>query len=264
MAQNLDEIINEMDAQALKYQELSEFRDNSKMSFFRYLKLIVAMLVKDVQLGFEKHQAEVNMLIENQEAGQKPWWERMILKFQFGDSVDVVNNVPTYFNVNQEKRIIRHVAISVSDVGAISIKAYKENGGQLNEIELAALSAYVAKIKPLGTSVNILSMPADRVKFIIDIELDKELFNTTGLRIVDSSSIIMDTMDLYLSNLPMGILFNSHLAEKLQSIEGVKDIWIRSSQVYGDTQFTEFNRKLKSDSGRVILDENSIINYVFD
>lgn len=264
MAQNLDEIINEMDAEALKYQELSEFRDNSKMSFFRYLKLIIAMLVKDVQLCFEKHQAEVNLLIENQEAGQISWWEDMTLKFQYGDSIDVVNNVPTYFNVNMEKRIIKHVAVGVSELGAITIKAYKENSGQLDEVELAALSAYVAKIKPLGTTVTAISTEADKVKFTIDIELDKELFDAQGKRIADSSDVIMDTMKAYLSKLPSGVLYNSHLTEKLQSIQGVYDVWIKSSQVYKNSQFTDFDRKLKSDSGCVMLDDNSVINYVFD
>jgi hypothetical protein len=263
MEADIQKIVETYNTESLKYPELSEFREESKVGFFRYMKLVFAVLTADIIKMFEKHKAETQAMIDNQEVGQIEWWKAQVYKFQMGDSIDVINNLTDYFKIDKEKQIIKHVVVDIASDSTVCIKAYKVDAQKLNEDELAALTTYCNKIKPVGTKLSVTSTDADKVKLSLVLELNPEVFNDKGVRISDSQSIITDTITGLLSNLNDGMFYISNLIETLKKIEGVKDVYVENSQNWNGSEWLAFSRKLEADSGHIILDENSNINYVF-
>jgi diadenosine tetraphosphate (Ap4A) HIT family hydrolase len=203
-------------------------------------------------------------MIDNQEIGQIEWGKTKFYKFQYGDSIDVINNLTGYFKIDEEKQILKHVVVDIGEDLTVYIKAYKQDAEKLNEEELAALTTYCNKIKPVGTKLSVTSTDADKVKLVMVLELNPEIFNDEGIRIADSSSIIPDTIESILSNLPDGMFYISNMIETLKNIDGVKDVFINNSHFYNGSAWVSFSRKYEASSGHLLLDEESNLSYVFD
>ena len=121
------DILQEIEQSANSYPELSEVQKNtSKVSFWKAIKETVAFSILTLEILFEKHLNNIETLIKRTEPGTDNWYKEIALKYQYGDSITVRNNLTVYPIEDDKKRIIKRVAIKENPSGGIIIKVAKE------------------------------------------------------------------------------------------------------------------------------------------
>ena len=273
MARTIDEIVEEINGEASKYEALSDIQSNtSRVSVWDFLKRSVAFCVLAMEKMMEKHLAEVQALVSQQEAGTMNWYVQKARSFQYGDRISVVGNRLEYLSKDESKQIIKHVSIkegaSNQDLGTLYVKALKEEQGSLvplAQAEKDAMLIYMNKIKFAGTKIIITSVPADFLKLHLQMEVNHELIDRHGMSTSNPSvSSVEEAIKSYFNRLPFdGILYLSKLEDQLQAVKGVLDVQIVSAHARTlNSGYVLVGRKYESHAGYLVLDEeNSVINY---
>lgn len=178
---------------------------------------------------FDTYKTEVNNTITNLKPGTKSWYKTMVLNFQYGydlpaDSDQYDNTGLTQTEIDDSK-IVKYVA--VNDRGDIvTIKVAKSNGTDLVPLdsgELAALQAYVAKIKYGGVFISIINEVADSLKLNITINYFPMILDSNGVDIVSGIETVKNGIYDHLKNIDFDGQFSPQaLVDSLQKIEGVK------------------------------------------
>lgn len=177
---------------------------------------------------FDVFKSEVNTTIKNLKPGTKSWYKTMVLNFQYGYDLPVDSD--TYDNTGltqaeiDDSKIVKYVA--VTDRGEIvTIKVAKLSGTDLVPLssgELAALQAYVAKIKYGGVFISIINEPADSLKLNITINYLPMILDSNGINISSGFETVKIAIDTYLKNIDFdGQFAPQDLVDALQKVEGV-------------------------------------------
>lgn len=273
MARTMEEIVEEINREADRYNELSDLQSNtSRTSVWNFAKKSVAFAVLTLEKIIEKHYEDVNALVEEQEAGSLRWYAQKARSFQYGDRVVVVDNRVKYTQVDPSKQIVKHVSISEgtnNNRGTVYVKALKEENDTLAPLttdEKNAMIVYMDSIKFAGTKIEIISTDADILKMDLQIEVNNEVIDIAGRLTANSSvSPVIDTIKAYFNNLPFdGIFYLSKLEDQLQAIEGVTDVHIVTAhQKSGGNSYQPIMRRHESTAGYLRLDaENTTITYL--
>ena len=269
MAREISEIVEEMTTKASEFEALNELENNgSKVAFWRNIKYVIAFIVLSLELLLDKQKEEINVLIDNTEAGSLPWYVLQGLNYQYGDGLVLVNNRPKYANLDAEKQIIKRVAVR-ENLSGLDVLAVKEEAGllvPLNEDEKKGFSDYMNKVKFAGIPLNVQSLPADKLNAQITIQLSSLLFLSDGTHIISGKKSIEDAVKLYLREFDFdGTFYLSKFIDSVQKIEGVEDVFIEHVELhpFGTAQ-TSFNRKINTVSGYLEPHEAMEFIYVFD
>ena len=264
MARSVEEIEESIQTEAAKYPELDALTSNtSKVSFWRYTIKIVAFVAHMIELLFDKHKKEVNALIITTEIGTSDWYKYACLSYQHGDNLVLINNIPSYFEVIQEKQIIKKVAINEDENSTLVIKVAKEDNGvfvRLIEEEKAGLLTYLSRVKIAGTPINLISADADMIKITATIKVSNLVFNDEGKLLGDTNqSPVLEAIKKYLKVVDFGAtLYLSRVVDTVMSIDGVIDFVINDSAI----NEVIFSNSIKSNSGYFNLNEiDTILRY---
>lgn len=161
--------------------------------------------------------AEIQIIKDDKEIGTKDWLIDQVLKFQYGDVLQLIDNVPSYVSVDTTKQIIEFCSIS-EESGVAYIKVRRKGGTLLSTSEYNALLSYLDKVTIVGTQYVIYNYSPDNVKLVYNIIYSGE----RGYDVIKDE--VEDAISNYLSMLP----FDSNVTinvvtDALQEIVGVVD-----------------------------------------
>ncbi len=242
-------------------QLLQDLSSPSKVAIWRLMIWIFAFGSWIIDTLFDRHVEEVNKILENAIPGTARWLRNEILKFQYGDSLQWIDNKYQYAQVDESKKIIKYC--SVNEVGGqVRIKVAKEVNHQpspLTSNELNALKDYVNKIKFAGTNSIVTSNQPDKLKLSLKIYYDPQLLHPDGTLISDGSTKpVEEAINNYLKNLPFdGTIYINRLLDEIQKAKGVIEPYIISIEAtYGALPYQVINESYRADAGYVIIDPN--------
>ncbi|MCY4418871.1 MAG: hypothetical protein OXB93_03380 [Cytophagales bacterium] len=273
MARKREEIIAQMNQWASQHKELRELEQNtSRTSVWKYAKQVMAFAIQTLERMMDHHKEEIRKEIQTQKVGTHHWYFQKTLAFQYGDLLSVIDNEPRYLTLDPSKQIVKHAALSENAQGGLDIKVVKTDGRNdpvpLNMDEQSALLAYLNQIKFAGTKIRVISRPANLIGLKLQVEMDKQIFNSEGELLGQSGHYpVRDTMEKYLKNLPFdSILYISKLTDAIQALPGIEDVHFTETRFLNEetSSYEVFHRKLTAPAGHLALAESETqISYSF-
>lgn len=260
---SLRDIEQQIVDKASEYDALSALHQANAISLWRALVSVFAFAAQYIEKLMHRLQTEIDTKIHTQSIGDQQWYHQLVRNYQHGDLFSVINGRIGYATIDDSKKIIDQVHCSDTNVpGQIIIKALKQNAQPLSADERAGLLSYLNKAKIVGTHIILKSLPAEKIKLHLTIEIHTEVFHKNGDPIQSTTPTLHKSLQHYLATLPFnGVFYLSKVVDHLQAIEGVKDVHINAAQTQnGQT----IDRKYTPESGHLTLHEHSQITYVAD
>lgn len=271
MARTIDYWYSQIVAEKEANPELTVLNSTSKVSIWRLMGYVVAVVMWSLDNLFDLHRSEIDTEMLKQKPHSERWYREKALAFQYGQ--DLLVDSDKYANIAlNEAQVDAQKIVKVSSVTAIDgrlrVKVAKEMAGELIALtlqELESFEGYMAKIKDAGVKLNCDSLPADRLRLSLDIWYNPLVLNASGQRIDGANNEpVKQAIRAYLKELPFnGEFANTRLVDKLQGIDGVVLPVVKISQAkYGLFPFSSIDEKYIPDAGYLkILDEDLTINY---
>jgi len=214
-------------------------------------------------------RTEINTEITNNKVTTKSWWHNEILNFQYDPEtpqvVEEIDFIAQYPVIDPTLRIITRCAVrNVRKDGhlVVSVKVAQTVDGAfapLNDTQLAALVDYTLAKRPAGISMEVISLYADRVKYVMDIyykgQYDKDVVKAAVIDAVNNYHAYLSSEEFD------GLVRLLKLEDFIQAVPGVSDIVIHLAQgrdeatpVDGDNVVV-FDRVYYTSAGYVIAED---------
>jgi hypothetical protein len=227
---------------------------NSKVSIWQTTMYVVAYASWMQESLYDIFKSEVDTLTLNREFGQLPWYVNKAKEFQYGDSLQWIdNNYYGYLVVDEEKQIITQASATVSN-GIIILKVAKGEIGSLEKLTTTELQAFTNYfmgsgtasandgIAPAGTKMQIISDDADLLKMSINIYYDPLVLDNTGLLLEDGVTLpVAEAITNYIQGLPFNSKFRLiDLVTEIKAVSGVDNVVIKyCDAMYGVQAWTD-------------------------
>ncbi len=233
MARELTEIISSIKTQVRTHPELDVFLfvedGGSAVSIFNLFISITGLTVFTYENIHDAFAADIQAISDKAMAGNTAWLQDQILKFQNGDSVTLVDFVPTYSPVVVANRIVTRAA--VVDGNPVTIKVAKGVVGSLVPLsagELTALQNYYfgtstsEGIGFAGVFAQFVNLLPDRMFIEADVYYEGQFIQaTTKTAVIDAIDAFFNTFQ---DNNFNGNIFIETLRDKIQLVPGVTRI----------------------------------------
>jgi len=224
-------VINEMLADKAARTELDILTNPSNVSIWYNLLAFFATETNIIEnLGVELFDAIDSRALEIP-VGTLQWHTVQTKDFQYGDTLTVINGIPTYSVIDTDKQIVK-VASSIVQNGIIIIKVAKfdinSNPIPLSSGEKSALEQYWISKRFAGVFLSIVSQNADIMQLKARIIVDGQIISATGeSQTVPGEYPVEVAITNYLKSLPFdGKLQLSLLVDAIQSVNGVSNVII--------------------------------------
>lgn len=231
----------------------TDLNSGSKVSIWRLFVYLIALAHHRQQFLWDVFKIEVEEIVANARSGVLPWYQREVLKFQYGDTLQFIDDQYVYTEIDESKKIVKLCAVEDRANGVVVMKVAKLTNNlptPLSTIEKTALEAYVSKIRFAGTKFSIVSTAPDLLKFVGTIFYDPIIPLLTVQQNVEAA------IDLYLKNLPFNGVFKiNSLEDVIQEVEGVTDITVGSVEAkYGALAYSSITRTYTAQAGYIDID----------
>lgn len=201
----------------------------SSVSIENILFFIVAACCHVLEMIFDQHKRDVEDKIALAVVASVPWYYKMALAFQYGDSL-VLNDRTwqyEYASIDESKQVIKYAA--VRDKGtSVQILVSGDQGGSpvaLSNDVLTVFKQYMNRVKVAGVILNITSKESDNVTVMATITIDPLVLNENGELLSDGSKPVEEAITSYLKHIIYGGTFNkTRLVDVIQAVEGVVDV----------------------------------------
>lgn len=240
---------------------LTDLSTPSKVADWRLWIWVVATCAYAVEVTFDLALRAFEELSKRSRFGTLPWYVNESLLFQYGDALVYQNNEFQYVTINTANQIIKRAAAQENG-NIVNLKVAKLVSNvptKLNSTELIAYTAYIARKKPAGVNINIITDDPDELRLYLKVNFDALLLDNTGQLLTSPGTYpVNDAIDLYLSNLNDG--FNGtlelcDLIDKIQAATGVSSAYvIQASARYGTNPFTIFTERYQANAGHIKID----------
>jgi hypothetical protein len=159
------------------------------------------------------------------------WVQKKAFDWQYGDTIQLINLVPTYTIINSEKKIVTRCSVVTDNNRICQIKVAKSDPPtKLSSLELSSIQSYYNIIGNAGIAYNIISDFADKIEIVADVYYDGQYSST----IADSTKLALSN---YLKNIPFdGIIYVSKIEDSLQAVTGIKDVKLTAINTRRDAQ----------------------------
>lgn len=201
----------------------------SSVSLENILFFILAACYHVLEMMFDQHKADVDETISKAVVASVPWYHKMALAFQWGDSLVLNENTLQYeYAVKDESRqVVKYAA--VRDMGTnVQILVSGDTGGRpsaLPDDVLTVFREYMNRVKVAGVILNISSRESDRLMIYATITADPLVFDEHGRLLRDGSKPVEEAIAEHLKNIVYGGTFNkTRLVDAIQCVEGVEDV----------------------------------------
>lgn len=201
----------------------------SSVSLENILFFILAACYHVLEMIFEQHKTDVENKISKAVVASVPWYHKMALAFQWGDSL--VLNEQTfqyeYAVTDESKQVVKYAA--VRDMGTnVQILVSGDTGGRPSALAgdvLAVFKEYMNRVKVAGVILNISSRESDRLMIHATVTADPLVFDEQGRLLRDGSKPVEDAIAGHLKSIVYGGTFNkTRLVDAIQRVEGVEDV----------------------------------------
>jgi hypothetical protein len=233
---------------------------NSSVAIWRLWTYIVAVCIWTLENLYDYHRTEVTNIITSQKPHTLQWYVKKATQFQYGIPLPADSDDYEAAPEDDSVLIVKFAAaIELSNL--VRIKVAKDNGGILEGLttgELAALTAYMHRIKDAGVRLQLTSGNPDDLQIALSVYYDPLVLNVSGERIDGTETTpVLNAVNRFLANLPFnGVFILNHLVMALQAIDGVKIGYVVSAQAnYAATPYVPINVKYTPDAGYMRLNE---------
>jgi len=263
------------DINTIKETIAGDYSQLSRVSILRHLQDIIVVAVWHLENLFGLHKTEIQALLDKNIPGTLGWYREKVLKFQYGDTVVLIDYRPGYTIEDIAKQIIKYAHIA-EQTGGIVVKVAKEDRTiLLTGPEEDALVDYIHNIKYPGTSVFIVNLLADAITVELDIWVNPQLIDSTGLLIGELDEYpVKEAIMNYINQGEFGGLFViQDFIDVIQAVEGVEKVRLLLVEAVPYSQIpipviifdlasgidlTEY----ESEAGHLIIESNDLtINY---
>ena len=201
----------------------------SVVSIENVLFYTVAACCHILEMLFDAYKEDVNRLVEGAVVASVPWYHKVALQFQYGDSLVFDETTQRYIYANEEarKQVVKYVAVRDKGTSITLLVSGEENGrpSQLSDDVLTAFRSYMDRVKIAGVVLNVRSLPADSIKVYAKVYIDPLVIDTAGKRISDGSKPVEEAIENYLRGILYGgTFYNTKLVDAIQRVEGVTDV----------------------------------------
>lgn len=244
----------------------------SKVSLESILFYVVACAIWVMESLFNTHQVEVDNKLLTLRPHTANWYAARSKLFQYGSSLqtdsDQYDNSELTDDEVAAQQIVKYAAVSSSQ-RQVRIKVAKVANDDLASLttqELAAFSAYIARIKDAGVFTAITSDASEQLKLAVTIYYNPELMDSTGVYLDGTGSNAVETaIKQYLRNIDFdGEFVMVKLIDALQVVKGVEIPHITEAKYrYGSLAWTDIDVTRRPLSGYIrISDSDLTITYV--
>lgn len=163
--------------------------------------------------------------------GTLKWYAAETLNYQHGDTLTVVNGIPSYAVEDDTKKVVKLSSATEQD-GAVLIKAAKLDNNdkaiKLDVAEISGLEGYWVEKRFAGTSVSVISQDGDELTVTALIEVDGTIISSTGESIATPGEYpVEDAITTYLQQLDFnGKMLIMELSNAIEAVNGVKNVVI--------------------------------------
>ena len=204
----------------------------SSVSIENILFFIVAACCHALEVLFDYHKADVEEKISMAVVASVPWYYKMALAFQYGDSLVLNERTQQYeyASIDESKLVVKYAA--VRDKGtSVQILVSGDQGGSpvaLSNDVLTVFKQYMNRVKVAGVILNITSKESDNVTVTATITIDPLVLNENGELLSDGSKPVEEAITSYLKHIIYGGTFNkTRLVDVIQAVEGVVDVELK-------------------------------------
>ena len=201
----------------------------SSVSIESILFFIVAACCHVLEMIFDQHKRDVEDKIALAVVASVPWYYKMALAFQYGDSLVLNERTQQYeyASVDESKQVVKYAA--VRDKGtSVQILVSGDQGGSpvaLSNDVLTVFKQYMNRVKVAGVILNITSKESDNVTVTATITIDPLVLNENGELLSDGRKPVEEAITSYLKHIIYGGTFNkTKLVDVIQAVEGVVDV----------------------------------------
>lgn len=246
----------------------------SSVSIENILFFIVAACCHVLEMIFDQHKRDVEDKIALAVVASVPWYYKMALAFQYGDSLVLNERTQQYeyATIDESKQIVKYAA--VRDKGtSVQILVSGDEGGNpvaLSNDVLTVFKQYMNRVKVAGVILNIMSNPSDHLLLKASVTIDPLVLNDDGVSLRDGSKPVEEAIAKHLKSILYGGTFNkTKLVDAIQSVDGVQDVELQECRYKsdGDASYTLLSgNNYTGNSGSYIADnlENSLTYVVQD
>lgn len=201
----------------------------SSVSLENILFYIVAACCHVLEVFFDTHKSEVDAKISRAVVASVPWYHKLALQFQYGDSLvfDDTTQQFVYAAQDSKKQVVKYVAVRDRGTSIQMLVAGEKDSRPepLSDDVLTAFKNYMNRVKIAGVVLAIRSLPSDTVSISATIYVDPLSIDRNGTRISDGSKPVETAIENYLKGILYGGTFNkTRLVDAIQSVEGVTDV----------------------------------------
>ena len=231
MARTLSEIYHEAVDKRNEYLQLTEFKNDSKMSVLDAITWVVSACIWSFENLLDVVQTDIAVDIQNRINGTPAYYANALLKYQSGDTLQMNDEgtVFSYPTVDESKRVITKVSYSeVQETGfydkKLIFKLATGDPGSYERIEsdeLIAIRAYLHQIAFAGTHLEAVSRKGDilipRVTVYYDGAVTEDELYTN---IENSLNDFVSQADFN------GAVYAQKIIDAIQNAEHVVDVYI--------------------------------------
>jgi hypothetical protein len=229
IAEIYDEIITEKENQAVlsdltpnpetSLGLLNDLTSGSRVAIWRLWAYIISAAIWTHEQVFEMFLVEAEAIAAAAPAGTARWYQKKVLEWQYGDTLEYISNQYVYDPVDESARIVTRCAIQDRGDGVVVVKVAKgSTPTPLDNTEKTALEGYIAKVKFAGTRIAVLSQAAD------EIDLDYDIYYDPIFPLATVQADVQAALESYAADLEFnGEVRITRITDALQGVTGVID-----------------------------------------
>lgn len=198
---------------------LNDLTSGSRVAIWRLWAYIISVAIWTHEQVFEMFLVEAEAIAAAAPAGTARWYQKKILEWQYGDTLQYVSNQYVYDPVDESARIVTRCAIQDRGDGVVVVKVGKgSTPTPLDNTEKTALEGYIAKVKFAGTRIAVLSQAAD------EIDLDYDLYYDPIYPLATVQADVQAALESYAADLEFnGEVRITRITDALQGVTGIID-----------------------------------------
>lgn len=182
--------------------------------------------------------AQMEAVRASSAAASKKWLQQKMFEFQYSatdpQSLQIINGVPAYPNVNTALRIINGCSVSTTATNFVQVKVAKGSPlGALTTTEKNAAQGYINQIGAAGITYNVISLDSDKIIIVADIYY-------TGTYSAVIKQNVIDALTAFLTQLAQtkfdGYLYALDVEQTIRNVAGVNDVVISQLSVRQNSQ----------------------------
>lgn len=274
MARTLDAITTDIKTAVRTYTSLNNFKfpedGGSKVSVFNVIIFIVAASIYTFEVILDSLKADIQAIADSAPSGNASWLRNQILKFQYGDTVTLVNFVPTYSTVNTANKIITQCSVKDNGSGIVAIKVAKGSSppfSPLSASEIIALKDYyygtseTQGIGFAGVRATFITLDPDRLYVNANIYyLGQYVASTVKTNVI---AAINSFLSSFQNENFDGRILMIKLVDAIQQVPGVTRVVINSvqartaAQAFGSGVTVDIQGVYDTVAGHIISEDTS-------